>query len=359
MDSVNKKPPATLEEIYRQAESSLETVVLADERSAVFNQVLPLEQYTDIVFTGCGSSYNTGSCAASAWSELLGRPVASVESSELMHFAGRYLGRAAKPLLIAISRTGRTTEVTAAIEAMKRQYRARAVAITVDGGGPVGSAADIELAFTEAREQSIVMTQAFTSILIGLYCLADGLTGHARDGELRSLPSRIAAALETTDSALAPLARDTATRVTFLGSGPMKGLARESALKLTEMALEASCSYPSLEFRHGPKAALDEKTHVIIFATGQERQYLPSLTGEIVGAGAAVTLIDCDETAEPSGSSVLRIGDSRLSEVFRPALFAHAGQLVACRRAEARGINPDAPRNLERTVILKRSDVTS
>lgn len=356
-DQISLTLNATLSEIYHQADSCRRTVERARERGRIFEQFLPLENYTDILMTGCGSSHHLAMCASFGWSEMLGRPVVAVASSELAHFPEHYLTRGSKPLLVAISRSGDTTEVRLAVERLKREYGARSLAVTSDGGS-LGNACDAEIVFDECLERSVVMTQAFTSILVGLYLLVDSATGRHRAGEIGLLPRLINDAVQATEGEIRSLAEDlNISRFFFLGSGFMKGLADECALKLTEMALDTAFSYRTLEFRHGPKATLNSADQVIMFPVEAERPHLNTLVGEITATGARVLVVD----AQP-----LKFDDSRVAvlpnpqsairnpqfEIFRPALCAHIGQLLAYWRAAARGLNPDAPRHLARTVLL-------
>jgi fructoselysine-6-P-deglycase FrlB-like protein len=348
--------PLTLSEIYHQADSCRQTTERADQRLRVLKQFLPLKQYSDIIITGCGSSHHLAICGSFAWSEMLARPVTAVASSELAHFAEHYLSRASTPLVIAISRSGGTTEVKIAVEKLRREYGARSVAVTGDRGD-VGDACDAQIVFTECRERSVVMTQAFTCMLTGLYLLADGASGSSRAKEISGLPMLIDCAISQTES-LRPLLEDNAIdRFFFLGSGAMKGLADECALKMTEMALETAFSHRTLEFRHGPKAALNSTDQVVIFPAAAERQYLDTLLGEITATGAHVVVIDSQPRsyadARVTGLAIPQsaILNSQL-EVFRPALYAHVGQLFAYWRAAIRDLNPDAPRHLARSVLL-------
>ena len=347
------RAPATFSEIYRQADSCQQTVLRASERSRVFEQFLPLENYTDIIITGCGSSYHLASCASFAWSELLARPVIAVPSSELAHFPGCYLASGARPLVIAISRSGGTTEVRLAVERLQRDYGARSLAITASGSrssGNVASVCDAAISFTECEERSVVMTQAFTCMLTGLYLLADGATGARRASEIGKFPAIINDALRSTEQVVRPLAEDEGiSRFFFLGSGAMKGLADECALKMTEMALDSAFSYRTLEFRHGPKATLNAADLVVIFPVEAERQHLDTLLGEINATGARALLVGENHSAY--ASLIVPIHNPQ-SEIFLPALYAHVGQLLAYWRAAARDVNPDAPRYLARTVLL-------
>src|SRR5262245_5757972 len=177
------RAPVTLTEIYYQPASCERAVKRAAERADVFESFSPLDNYSDIIITGCGSSHHLAACAAFAWSQMLDRPVAAVASSELLHFPDHYLNRDARPLVIAISRSGSTTEVKLATERLSREYGARALAITSDRGD-LAEVCEAEIAFTECRERSVVMTQAFTCMLVGLYLLADAVTGKLHQREL-------------------------------------------------------------------------------------------------------------------------------------------------------------------------------
>jgi glutamine---fructose-6-phosphate transaminase (isomerizing) len=336
------RAPVTLSEIYHQAASCQRTVELAGQRSRSFEQFLPLDAYTDIIITGCGSSHHLAICGSFAWSEMLATPVAAIASSELAHFPEHYLLRDAKPLVIAISRSGDTTEVKLAVERLRRDYGARSLAITTEGN-EVANVCDAGIVFDECLERSVVMTQAFTCILVGLYLLVDGATGGKQAGKIAEIPRLINDAVESTETLMRPLAEDQSiSRFFFLGSGGMNGLADECALKLTEMALDTAFSYRTLEFRHGPKATLNSTDQVVIFPVEAERPHLDTLVAEINATGARVLVVDAPQ---------FPIRNSQI-ESFRPALYAHIGQLLAYWRAAARDLNPDSPRHLARTVLL-------
>jgi len=348
--------PLTLSEIYHQADSCRQTTERAQDRTRVFEQFLPLDDYSDIIITGCGSSHHLAICASFAWSEMLARPVMAVASSELAHFTEHYLSSTSKPLVIAISRSGGTTEVKLAVEKLRREYAARSLAIIGDRG-EVGDACDAQMVFTECRERSVVMTQAFTCMLTGLYLLADGASGSSRAREISQLPLLINRAISATESLRSMVEDDAIDRFFFLGSGAMKGLADECALKMTEMALESAFSHRTLEFRHGPIATLNSTDQVVVFPTAAERHYLETLLGEIAATGAQALVVDSEPFAfeDPRVTSLVipqaQINDLNF-EVFRPALYAHVGQLFAYWRAAIRDLNPDAPRHLARTVLL-------
>jgi fructoselysine-6-P-deglycase FrlB-like protein len=194
-------------------------------------------------------------------------------------------------------------------------------------------------------------------MLTGLYLLADGASGSSRAKEISRLPMLIDRAISQTESLRSMIEDNAIDRFFFLGSGAMKGLADECALKMTEMALETAFSHRTLEFRHGPKATLNSTDQVVIFPAAAERQYLDTLLEEMTATGAQVVVIDSQArsyaNARVTGRAIPQSAILNLQfDVFRPALYAHIGQLFAYWRAAIRDLNPDTPRHLARTVLL-------
>src|SRR5262249_10358328 len=152
-----------------------------------------------------------------------------------------------------------------------------------------------EVAVRGCEEGLIVMTQAFTCMLTGLYLVADGAAGLHHETEISRIPGLIAESIQRSEELLRRAAEDQrVNQFFFLGSGVMKGLADECALKMTEMALSQASGHRSLEFRHGPKAALDENSQVILFPVTAERPYVETLLDEIQATGARILLVsDC------------------------------------------------------------------
>jgi glucosamine--fructose-6-phosphate aminotransferase (isomerizing) len=269
-----------------------------------------------------------------------------------MGFPETYLTAGARPLVLAISRTGGTTEVQLAVERMRSEYTARALAITGQPDSAVGAVCDAEIAFTECHEESIVMTQAFTCMLTGLCLLADGAAAWGYRSKVSLIPHLISASIGRNEETLRRIAEDRQTREFFyLGSGVMKGLSDECSLKMTEMALSPTMAHRSLEFRHGPKAALDEQSQVTIFPVAAERPHLETLLGEIRATQAQTLIVSSEGSPDSSGFKNLQLG-AELPEFLRPALYAHIGQMLACWRSLSRGLNPHSPRHLARTVLL-------
>jgi fructoselysine-6-P-deglycase FrlB-like protein len=210
--------------------------------------------------------------------------------------------------VVALTRSGTTTEVLAALA----RCTVPTVAVTADPATPVSDAANTVIALDFADERSVVQTRFATSALLLL---------RASLGEsLAALPAAAEAALA---APLAP-ALTAAEQVTFLGTGWTVGLANEAALKLREAAQAWTESYQAMEYRHGPISIAAPGRAVWVFGEAPD-----GLAEQVRATGAHLELVD---------------GDPLVSLVRAHRLAAEV--------AEARGLNPDQPRNLTRSVIL-------
>jgi fructoselysine-6-P-deglycase FrlB-like protein len=186
------------------------------------------------------------------------------------------------------------------------------VAVTADARTPLAPASDevVELAF--ADEESVVQTR-FATTELALLRAHLGFDVHAA-----------AASAERVLAKPVPEQLLAARQFTFLGTGWTYGLANEAALKLRESAAMWTESYPAMEYRHGPAAVTGE--HSVVWLLGPAPA---GLIGDIAAAGG---------TAWPGT-------EDPMAELVRVHLLALAA-------ARARGLDPDRPRNLTRSVIL-------
>ena len=224
--------------------------------------------------------------------------------------ASEFTGRRGYDRVLAFSRTGTTSEVVAALRRVAPGVPT--TAIVADRETPAARTARHSIVLGFADERAVVQTRFPTTLLLML---------RAHLGEdVGELPQRAAAALE----AKLPQAALTARQLTFLGSGWTIGLAHEAALKVREAAQAWAESYPAMEYRHGPISVADERTLVWVFGSPPA-----GLAEDVLATGAAFE----QSTVDP------------LVDLIR-------AQRLAVELAQASGLDPDAPRNLARSIIL-------
>jgi fructoselysine-6-P-deglycase FrlB-like protein len=212
--------------------------------------------------------------------------------------------------VLAITRSGTTTEILEALADLRG--RVPTVAITGDPATPIADAADELVRLESADERSVVQTRFATTALALLRAsLGEDLGPVVRD-------ARTALGI--------PVERwVSATQFTFLGSGWTVGLAHEAALKLREASQAWTEAYPAPEYRHGPVSVAEPGRVTWVF--GDEP---PGLAEDIRATGA----------------TFVRHGD------LDPLAALIVAQRTAVALAVGRGLDPDQPRNLTRSVIL-------
>ncbi|HEV2716066.1 MAG TPA: SIS domain-containing protein [Terriglobales bacterium] len=314
-----------------------------------------LHDANELLFIGCGSSYYLALAAASSWKIITGRRAQAIAASELLLFPDLVLAGSSGVAAVVISRSGRTSETVRATELLEREKDIRTIAVTGTRNQPLDQLASSTLGLPPCDEESTVMTRSFTTMLLGLQCLAAMVVG---DDALIAALSKLPAAAEVAISDLHLRIREFVGSRQFddyvcLGQGPFYGLACETALKLTEMSVSYAQSFHTLEFRHGPKSIVGPET--LLFFLLSERGYEAEcdVLQEMKSLGATtLTIANRADKCALDASDLLIAFDFELPELARLAPYAFAGQFAGLYTGLKKGLDPDNPRNLSRVVIL-------
>jgi fructoselysine-6-P-deglycase FrlB-like protein len=257
---------------------------------------------TRILAVGCGTSLFVARSYARL-REDAGRGQTDAFPASEVREARRYDGA------IAISRSGTTTEVERFV---RSALPFPVLAIVADADTPIAGAADAAIELPFADERSVVQTRFATSVLAML---------RAHEGE------DVRTAIEQAELALTeplPVEPGDHEQFVFLGRGWAVGLAEEAALKLRETAQAWTEAYPAMEYRHGPISVAGPRT--VVWALGAVGE---DVLDDAAGTGATIVGGELDPMAE-----LVRI------------------QRTGVALAERRGLDPDRPRHLTRSVVL-------
>jgi len=287
---------ATEREIASQPECWAKAIALAPSLTGV----LPAPG-ENVAVVGCGTSW----FIAQSYAVL--RECAGLGRTDAFTASAFPVGRA-YDRVVAITRSGTTTEILDLL----RELQLPSVAITADPATPIVDVADEVVVLDFADEASVVQTRFATTVLALLRAhLGEDLTAAIADAKR--------AVSEPVDAAVVA-----AEQFTFLGSGFAYGLALEAGLKMREAAGAWTESYPGMEYRHGPISIAAPGR--VVWAIGP----LPEgLDAQVAATGARLEIGGLDPLAE-----LVRI------------------QRLAVMIAQAKGLNPDTPRNLTRSVVL-------
>jgi fructoselysine-6-P-deglycase FrlB-like protein len=257
-----------------------------------------------VAVAGCGTSY----FAAMAYAALRERAGAGLTDA---FAASEFPLERDYDRAVVVTRSGTTTEVLDLLDRLRG--RVATVALTGSAATPVNTAADATVALDFADERSVVQTRFATTVLALLRAaLGHDVEALAADGER---------ALERSLDGL-----DEAEQVTFLGRGWTVGVAHEAALKLREAAGAWTEAYPAMEYRHGPISIAEPGRVVWMFGDPPD-----GLADEVARTGA--TFVH-DDGVDPVAHLLV-------------------AQRLAVAMAAKRGLDPDRPRNLSRSVIIE------
>jgi glucosamine--fructose-6-phosphate aminotransferase (isomerizing) len=298
-----------------------------------------------IVLAARGSSDNAARYAQYLFGIHLGLPVAlaAPSISTLYQSPPRYRNAA----VIGVSQSGQATDVLQVLRDAAAQG-ALTIAITNAPDSPMAQQADYHLALHADLERSIAATKTYTAQLAAFALL----TAHLAENsglfdDLRRLPTFIAHALE-----IAPVLAARAERFRFmshcvvLGRGYNYATAFEIALKIKELTYVIAEPYSSADFRHGPKAMIEEDFPVIaIMPDGAALPDMLALVRDLRERRADLTVISANRTALEAAHLPVPMPQG-VPEWLSPIVAVVAGQLLALHIAAVKGNALDAPRSL-------------
>lgn len=311
-----------------------------------------------IILTGAGTSAYIGQCLLPL---LLGRlplRVEAIATTDLVASPRTWFQRDVPTLLVSFARSGGSPESMAAVDLAEQclgDVHHLVVTCNADGalyGACQGRERTLALALPDAtHDRGFAMTASFTSMLYAGLALLLGIDEAVAGVE--AVATATGRVLAETCTGMRALAARPFTRVVFLGSGALAGLAAEAALKVMELSdgQVATFSQSPLGFRHGPKAVVDRNTLVVAFMSGDPlaARYDIDLLRELSGDDAAGALLAIGEGEDPGLPQVawLRVASPTTGPGARDAqlMFPYiaCAQMYAFFRSLALGRRPDVP----------------
>ncbi|GAA5014294.1 SIS domain-containing protein [Actinopolymorpha pittospori] len=347
---------ATTREIAQQPRLWREVERLVSARRASLEEFLaPLVAHENlrVVLAGAGTSHHVGQILATTLARRLGRRVEAIATTDIVADPHGSFAQDVPTLLVSFARSGDSPESVATTELAEQCLsECHHLVITCNSAGHLARThaerpkSQVLLLPAESNDEGFAMTSSFTCMTLAALLT---LGGTSYDG----LGDRLAAAAErvlaTVDAKAHTLVDQAPERLVYLGSGALRGLAAESALKVLELTAGqiVATSESSLGFRHGPKAIRNDNTVVITYVSNDPytRQYDLDIVAELLeGArpGGVVT-VAASTAGLPEESTWLLEG---LEDVDDAALALPAivcAQLIGLYASLGLGLTPDNP----------------
>jgi len=342
---------ATILEIGQQPDAWREVAGRTDEDATRFLAELVTRPDLRIILTGAGSSAFAGEIAAPALRRHLKRRVEAIPTTDIVAGPLNFLERETPTLMVSFGRSGNSPESLAttalADELVDDVWH---LILTCDRDGKLGRAhagrANSLVVFMPERTNDVgfAMTSSLTSMLLS--CLL--LLGPASPGDADALATAAQHVVDLQPDVRA-LAQTKKQRFVYLGSGPLEGLSRESALKLLELTAGEVVTYfdSPLGFRHGPKSVLDADTLVVVYVSTDPhtRLYDLDIIAEIRGqlGQDAVTVLSTEPIPAKYGPAVVLPGLVGLDDALVALPYLVFAQYVALFTSLEYRKTPDNP----------------
>ncbi|MGH2806296.1 MAG: glutamine--fructose-6-phosphate transaminase (isomerizing) [Actinomycetota bacterium] len=356
-----------LKEIYEQPAAIEDTLLATTDRRGDVRLDRPLAGLGDtsevdrIVIVACGTSYHAGLAGRFAIESCAGIPV-EVELASEFRYRNPMLGE--NTLVIGITQSGETADTLAAVDAA-HERKAKVLAVTNVLGSSITREADAVLVTRAGPEVGVAATKTFLAQLVAMDLIAlhlakqRGKMGRHRVGEmihaLAELPSQIERILA--DRAVVHRAAKRYAHkddFLFMGRGLGHVVALEGALKLKELSYIHAEGYAAGELKHGAIALVESHYPVVSVLTDHDHydKMLANIQ-EVRSRGAEVIVVapEGDDRARSLADTVFWVPETH--SLLLPVLLAVPLQLLAYYIAKEKGLSPDKPRNLAKSVTVE------
>jgi glucosamine--fructose-6-phosphate aminotransferase (isomerizing) len=355
-------PHFMMKEIYEQPDTLRNTLRLQNQFLDLMTEFL--DRAGEVFLVACGTSYHACLAASYMFSKLAFLATHPIIASEFIEQHGRSVN--IDSTILFVSQSGETADTLAALD------HARLRAATVLGLTNVIASTLTRLARVYVCQQSgpeigVAATKTFTSQLSVLAQLAlrlakkRGKVSHVEieslEEKLEQIPGFAETILKTQSDKIKALAQKYSKSQCFfyLGRGISSATASEGRLKLMEISYVPSIAYPAGESKHGPISLIEPGFPVVFICPKDDtHRAVVSNIMEMKARGASIIAL-CEENDE----EIKRYADDFIEapkgipEILSPILYVIPLQLFAYYVALERGLNPDMPRNLAKSVTVK------
>lgn len=330
-----------LQEISEQPEVLERTITEEREKLVKIGDYIRQKEVDLIILVARGSSDNACLFGRYLLEVSTGIPVSLAAPSVYTLYNAKM--RLKRAVVIGVSQSGEGDDINHVLESAKAAG-AFTMGITNEPSSAMARLTDETLLIHAGREKSVAATKTYTGQMLHFYLLAS-VIGDKRV-PFHQIPELTSKSLE-----LRAIVQEIAQRYAFMencvvvGRGMNYGNSYELALKLMETCYVVAERFSSADFFHGPLAIVERRFPVITFAPeGATRRSTSDLLGRLKELGAdSLSITNDNEVAESSTQSIRM---PEMDEFLSPIPFIVPAQLFAAYLAEAKGLDPDAPRSL-------------
>lgn len=308
--------------------------------------------HSKIVFIGCGSSYSLAKSMAMATMTKLGKESVAVPAGDIMLRAKRYEKVVKDALVVAISRSGSTSEILNACDELKKgSIDFTLLSFSCREGKELAQISDCALELPWAYDESVCQTSAVSNLYYAvMYSIAEAAKDKIMIDSLKTVVEHGDKFINEIEPIVAKIAKKDWNCGVTLGDEVIGGICEEGALAFKEICQLPSNHYPLLDSRHGPMVMIDRNTIVIAALSESGNKYELDLIEDIKKKGATVVTVSA-QPCEINDTTNLSFG-MEIEYTVLGIMFINVVQLVTCYKAEQLGVNPDEPDGLDPWITL-------
>jgi glucosamine--fructose-6-phosphate aminotransferase (isomerizing) len=335
-----------MKEMSEQAETVMRA--LLQDKNTVMDIADEIKNAFGVFFVGCGSSYHACLAGSYLFSRIAKVHVNSVLASEFENYEHFLTDRT---LAFAVSQSGETADVLFAVRAAKSKG-SKVIGITNVMGSSLTMEGHALIMMHSGPEICVLSTKTYTSQVVLMTLLAYAVAGKYEEGlkkigglylDIYNLTSRT---MRDSLAKLAEILRDK-WDIYLIGRGLQYTTALEAALKIKEVSYIHAEAFAGGELKHGPLALIEDGTPCIVFVSAENKSKILSNAEEVKSRGGYIIGVSSEQ--DDLFDFWIKVPEA---EELNPIIQIIPMQVLAYELAVLRGLDPDKPRNLAKSVTV-------
>lgn len=337
-----------IKEIYEEPQVIKDTLSEAEKIKEIVSK---FKNFNRICFVACGTSYHASLIGEYLIESQIGIPTEVILASEFEYFQ-KTLDK--HTLVIFITQSGETADTIKALKIAKKKSETLAIVNVV--GSSITREADHVIYTRAGPEISVAATKTYISQLICIYLLVAYFGENEKLLDNLYKISRLSEKILSREEQIREIAKKYkfARDFFYIGRGFNYPTALEGALKLKEITYIHGEGYPAGELKHGPLALIEDNIPVVgILPPGPSYRKTYNNLQEIKARGADMIILGANNDTHLDDIEDKLLFDPEIDEVLSPLLYIIDLQLLAYYISIEKGIDPDKPKNLAKSVTVE------
>lgn len=304
------------------------------------------------VVLGCGSSYMLAKGAAAMFASIADTSASAIPAGDYIVEPAFWKETVRNSIVIALSRSGLTTEMVRAVKHIKETFGCPVISVTAKEGNDLSPMSELDIVLPWIHDDSVCQTRTVSNLYAATLLLA---AKYAKDD---TLYNSVLAAGEKSNAfhlknrqVLEEIAARDWNNVVVLADGPVCGIAEEGALAFTEISMLTGRYFHMLDYRHGPIVISGVKTLTMMLLNPAEEELQGAMVRDVIGhGGTVVTVSDQAENKYGATAHIQIEGIEHFAAWGIP--FIYLAQMTSLLKSIALGGNPDQPQGLDPYISL-------